>query len=748
MTTTSPHLDPPPWPHCAAGASPDDPVGCRGVIVDPYDACLAHLPEAFRTTYLAGLAPGTEVHHSGTPFTGDLLHRLLHALRDPDSGRLLVRHARFEAATFSGTADFGGVAFEDVWFDGAVFSGDAVFRRASFDGNAGFSRTVFAGSAGFSKAVFSRAADFGGAVFALDARFDNATFAGATFVGTAFSGDAWFGAATFSEDVRFDRATFTEANFRGAVFSANAGFTRASFSGSALFDRAVFSGAADLREAVFSGDAGFLGVRFDGDARFGGATFSHGADFHDVTFSRDAWFVGVAFSGSARFSSATLAGSARFDAAQFSAEAVFRRTAFSGDAHFAGAVFSGGADFGGAVFSGEAAFRGASFSGDARFGAAAFSAGAFFSGATFETLSRLGPLVCRGELDLSGARFGGPVTIEAASALFTCVRTRWESTATLRLRYATVDLTDAVIEYPLSVTTRPSAFTHDRRPVDESALAGRDPSARITSLSGVDAAHLALTDVDLSGCRLTGTFHLDQLRLEGRCVFADAPAGLHRHGALPARWTQRRTLAEEHHWRAANGSTGWTPAPSGTTPQQPAALAPVYRQLRKSFEDAKNEPDAADFYYGEMEMRRHDGDRPRSERALLTLYWAVSGYGLRASRALAWLLGAMAATVLVMVLWGIPGNDLQAVTTGHLTGQDISLTTDDPTPVNPSGPLRSRLTSQRWEKSLHIVVNSVVFRSSDQNLTTTGTYTEMASRLTEPALLGLAVLALRGRVKR
>ncbi|WP_030832556.1 hypothetical protein [Streptomyces sp. NRRL S-104] len=180
----------------------------------------------------------------------------------------------------------------------------------------------------------------------------------------------------------------------------------------------------------------------------------------------------------------------------------------------------------------------------------------------------------------------------------------------------------------------------------------------------------------------------------------------------------------------------------------PIAAARGSPPVLRVFEDAKNEPDAADFYYGEMEMRRHDGDRPRSERALLTLYWAVSGYGLRASRALAWLFGAMAVTVLIMMLWGIPEDAPRAMRTGHLTGQDISLPTANPTAVNPSGPLSSRLTAQRWEKSVRIVVNSVVFRSSGQNLTTTGTYVEMASRLTEAALLGLAVLAVRGRVKR
>ncbi|MGY1528032.1 hypothetical protein ACW69C_30400 [Streptomyces sp. MN3] len=42
----------------------------------------------------------------------------------------------------------------------------------------------------------------------------------------------------------------------------------------------------------------------------------------------------------------------------------------------------------------------------------------------------------------------------------------------------------------------------------------------------------------------------------------------------------------------------------------------------------------------------------------------------------------------------------------------------------------------------------MVFRSSGQDLTTTGTYIEMTSRVTEPVLLGLAVLAICNRVKR
>ncbi|MFF7680981.1 pentapeptide repeat-containing protein [Actinacidiphila glaucinigra] len=482
------------------------------------------------------------------------------------------------------------------------------------------------------------------------------------------------------------------------------------------------------------------------------------ARFDQATFPGDIEFTGTKFSGKALFGGAI-----------FSGEAGFVKAVFSGDAGFLYATFSGTAKFSGATFAGDALFYGATIS-KAWFDGATFFGNAMFAGVTFESVSQLGPVVCERVFSLSGSRFGCPVSIKVAAMRLECQRTQWDSTATLQLRYATVNLTDAVLEYPLSITaqtapfttllgalsegqlaqlrqlassdptTRIESLTIEGVALEEGQLAGSDPRVRIESLRGTDAVHLVLNGVDLGTCLLTGTVHLDQLRLEGECPLPLAPPGL--------RWTARRTMAEEQHWRAAQGRSGWAAAPTGVEVVGPEVLAPVYRQLRKCFEDAKNEPDAADFYYGEMEMRRHDRNRPRAERALLALYWAVSGYGLRASRALGWLLGAMTATVLVMMLWGLPVVDPKPATTGQLTGHTISLTTDTPAPVNPSGPLRSRLTSERWEKAQRIVVNSVVFRSSGQDLTTWGTYTEMACRLTEPVLLGLAALAIRGRIKR
>lgn len=216
------------------------------------------------------------------------------------------------------------------------------------------------------------------------------------------------------------------------------------------------------------------------------------------------------------------------------------------------------------------------------------------------------------------------------------------------------------------------------------------------------------------------------------------------------RHTRRSVIAEEQHWqrgRSADGG-GWPAPAAGPTGAGPAALAAVYRQLRKSLEDGKNEAEAADFYYGEMQMRRHNKARPGGERALLALYWAVSGYGQRASRAFGWLLAAMAVTLVGMVLWGLPVDDPKPRSEGDVVAGHVTLVTDTPPPVNPKGPLTGRVTGRRTEKAGRVVVNSVIFRSSGQNLTTAGTYLEMVSRLAEPVLLGFGLLAVRSRVKR
>ncbi|MET8894797.1 pentapeptide repeat-containing protein [Streptomyces albogriseolus] len=546
------------------------------------------------------------------------------------------------------------------------------------------------------------------------------------------TGRARVGKADFDE-VRFTgEADLRDADFDGycsfasAVFDSGLHFREVRTKGDLRLGRAHVAGDVWLDDTGVAGDAWFMEARFDGTLRFCVDEVGHSAEFRGMTCA-EAYFEGVDFQRGADFTDMRVTGKAGFEGAQFHV----------GSACFDGVDVGGDMPFDGAHFGANATFEGATIGGDVSFLNATPQADVRFRRTVFRRTAVLGPLVCRGTVDFSDAVFENAVTLEVAAGEVRCLRTRWASTAALRLRYADVDLTDAVPAFPVSVVGRPRPFVSpEGERIAEPGLAPKQVS--VVSVKGVDAAYLMLADVDLTRCLFVEAVHLDQLRLEGRCRLAEPPGG--------PRWIRRRTLAEEHHWRATR-YRGWTVAPDSGE-HDPDVLAPVYRQLRKALEDGRNEPGAADFYYGEMEMRRHGDSSSRGERTLLWLYWALSGYGLRATRALTWLLLAMTATVFAMMLWGLPKTDPDPVSEGTADGRRITLTTRKPAPVNPDGPYARRLSGERFEKSLRVVANSVIFRGSGQDLTTTGTYVEMTARLVEPGLLALAVLAVRSRVKR
>ncbi|MEV0090402.1 pentapeptide repeat-containing protein [Streptomyces sp. NPDC050738] len=672
-----------------------------------------------------GLSSGVDIDYRGTAFTPSLLAELLQALCDPTTGRPRIGEARFISATFEGEAQFGWATFEgEATFESAIFNGCARFWSATFKGNADFEAASFMGDAVFVEATFKAGVWFKAAHFEESAKFESAVF----------EGDAWFELATFKEDSTFASSVFrSEARFETSTFE-NVSFQTVSFEGDSRFEVAIFHGDADFRTAMFKDEAQFDRANFKGLAWFQSAAFAGSVSFTSTTFWGGASFGSAAFADDAVFVSAHFRGEARFGEAGF--EGVwFVRTIFAGDVNFARATFKRKADFESARFEREVGFVLVDFERNANFEAA-----------TFERASTIGPLSCAGTVTLSGAVFGTPVTILIAAEHLEFLRTRWSSTAEVRLRYATVDFAYAVVEFPLTISAQPDPFaTADGVVLPETYLVGlRSPEVLLLSLRGVDAAHLVVADVDLSSCKLVGTVHLDQIRLEGVCSFDTTPTG-----TRWVRFTRRRVLAEEHHWRGRPGAQrGWHPATSAGSLARPAQLAPVYRALRKAFEDGKDEPGAADFYYGEMEMRRNDpSGTVATERALLWWYWLLSGYGLRASRALCWLGVAMLATIVLLMGLGLPRDSPKQEATGTVPrgGGRVTFEIDKADPKNPTG---DRFTGERFEKALNVTLNSVVFRSSDQDLTTSGTYIEMGSRLTEPILLGLAVLAVRNRVKR
>ncbi|MFE5862146.1 DUF6207 family protein [Streptomyces virginiae] len=527
--------------------------------------------------------------------------------------------------------------------------------------------------------------------------------------------------------------------------------------GEALFGRARFLEPADFESVQFAGDAFFWLAHFADDALFDEVTFSElalfeeaifelGASFEHAEFHSLAWFQDTVFGPDADFAHATFDRGVFFSRAQIFGEAAFHGAKFAADATFVSVEISEKAWFDGVTFSQDAVFAGARFNTDARFPGTEFA-------------QRLvGPIVCGGVMDLAHTALRAPVRIRIAATRISLYGAQIEAALTLDIRYAIIDLLDAVLSQPVAINFHPRPIDFNNAPVPEDPLTGQEQRPSVVNLAGVDVAFLALSGVDLSDCLFTGAHHLDQLRFEGHVLFAEPPPPV--RARLPMRrWTRRRTIAEEHHWRAlplpgrrAARSRAWQPGPShpdpATTPGT-KELAATYRQLRKALEDGKNEPGAADFYYGEMEMRRLDHGTPFGERILLHAYWLVSGYGLRASRALVALGVAIALTVVLMMLWGLPHPKPKQTATGTMPapGSQIQLVIDKGDPAL-SGPLNSRWTLSRAEKAGHVVLNSVVFRSSGQDLTTAGTWIEMFSRFSEPVLLGLAALAARGRIKR
>ncbi|MFD4874067.1 pentapeptide repeat-containing protein [Streptomyces sp. NPDC058420] len=532
------------------------------------------------------------------------------------------------------------------------------------------------------------------------------------------------------------QAYFTDCKFTGAIlsitgtFQNHISFASSEFEGIIQFSDAEFLGGIEFTGAHFKDSALFGNVKFHEGASFDGVHFSDWANFEEAIFTKDAFFQDSHFK-KATFDGAQFLDWALFEGASFNTEASFNRATFENAANFTNVTFEGFAQFIESRFFGATEFHNVTVGSD----------GAFFNKARFTEMSRFGPIRCEQVLDLSHAHFEHPVLLDVDAGNVSLRHAVFASHASVQIARAYVDLTHAVLNQPVDIIGAPLTLNFETGAVQT--------VASLTSLRGVDCAMLTVASLSLTNCTFSGVIHLDQLRLEGRWYFNRSPRG---YSAIPPfRHTSRQVIEEERRRRALSGRSSshrtWGGGPIDRTVPRYDALAIIYRQLRKSREDAKDEPGAADFYYGEMEMRRLSCKWGTSERWLLQLYWLLSGYGLRASRALGWLALAMLTTILLLMAFGLPQSEPKQEAVGIVppNGGMVTFEIDKENPKNPSD---ERLSSARFEKSLKVTLTSVVFRSSGQDLTTSGDYIEMASRFSEPVLLGLAVLAVRGRVKR
>ena len=467
--------------------------------------------------------------------------------------------------------------------------------------------------------------------------------------------------------------------------------------------------------------------RVDERVDFTGTVFSDPVMFSDVTFRRDVIFSGAVFLSDAMFGTppADQASRVKWRApggTSFAADVDFAAAEFRGDLLFEYVLLGGDCNFMRADFHNECRidirdywlelaanmdpeeapdlFHEADERSDDRQAVVSFKQARFRDGAIIELLP--------GMASFATAEIGDSVQITISGSL---------------------ELDHVAVKHPIAV------------------LADRHPGTgqpEISSLSGatIQAPLMVGEGVALHRCRFGGTIGLDRLQspagrlrlthLAGRQVLADEIVWRAYHQTRQPRRPVRRMLRMPDWVSAAEEIVSeevefeevefeeHQPCPAVA---DPSMIAGLYRQLRQGLEAANNAPGAADFYYGEMEMRRSAATG--IERPLLALYCLVAGYGTRASRALATCLAV-------------------------LTGSTALLRFGPRSLRSPCSGAACPDWSDYWETFVFLTRWSVSLLPTPevQGLSTMGQAVLIVVRLLVPLLVALTVIAVRSRIQR
>jgi uncharacterized protein YjbI with pentapeptide repeats len=573
--------------------------GCRGAAVSD-GLCVPHMEPITRDRVLGGWRSGGSLDLRGIRIDDDFLQQILAGAPSNAVGGMTLRDVAFDEANFTVRLNFDDATLDTV-----------TFRAAQFDQAASFSDCRFASPPSFEDAQFLRTAVFDHATFPGETLFSRCRFGGrATFEECQFGSRAWFAWTRFDATASFERATFADSAF----------FNQAQFQGGVSFDDVTLGEGADFSQASMGNDVWFQRMRAGDNLGFTGAVFGDRCYFDDAAIGDGALFVGCQFGRRCRFSGTSFGREARMDQSQF------------------------GSDFSlaGASFDGRVLFTKSTFGENAAIVATNFRGGASFEEAHFGPKVLFGPVLSTSPISFREAALQRPRRFAVSAPVIRASRMSLPDGGRLQARWAEIDLSDC--QFPKATTISPldAPATEEEHwgiyvLAPENANIDDLSRPRLVSLVSSDVANLVLTDVDLSACHFAHASNLDRLKIEnGRFARVSRLIGLR----FP-----RRAIAEEHEWRAARAGflsalwgRGWHPAATrrrwplttGDTPELgPPLLEGIYRSLRKGREDANDEPGAADFYYGEMEMRRLGARSFSMEGAILRLYQILAGYGLR-----------------------------------------------------------------------------------------------------------------------
>lgn len=574
----------------------------------------------------------------------------------------------------------GRQQFLQWWFEGSKFGDGSDLSKCYFKIRS-FQDCVFGSSVSFANSVFTRAI---------------------------------FRRAHFGDDADFERAKFgVRADFHSARFGARARFSHARFKSSQFFS------------AQFGSEASFSSAVFELKARFHNARFGARAGFTEVSFRAASDFGGAYFGEKLQMAKAQFAGQPRFVGATFGPRARLTSWRVRGDLDMRSAHFHGPMSLRGAQISENAIFDFAGFDGSVDMGAVRCGGSAFFGDVGINAADRFGPLHAAEKITFRSAIVRSPCAFSLGGSL--------------------IDFSDARFLAPLRITVSSGDVAMERLQNDSrlvltvpQPIGVKSVPPRLISVRGADLASVVIAGVDVKALRFQGAEGIDGLRIDSGIAFQHAPRGPRTH---------REVIAEEHALRAeANSNANWRP-PATEQPNAldsskvgTAELARIYRGLRKAREDSRDAPGAADFYYGEMEMRRLQAREQLGEGnglaswalhagiyLLLELYRVFGGYGVRPGRP--FLLFAFLAGM--GAIW---------IDCGDLIHQVLASEDSAPPKLAPAS----------FEQCVVFVLRSALLLPTSPGFasSTGAEWIQIAARILGPLLIGLFAFGLRARVSR
>lgn len=543
-----------------------------------------------------------------------------------------------------------------------------------------------------------------------------------------------FDDCVFGHRVSFARASFARALFRRARFGDDVDFERTDFGVRADFHSASFGDRVRFSHSRFHSTQ-FFAARFGEEAGFGGTRFAIGAHFHNARFGPRPNFAEARFADSVDFGGAFFGEKSQMMKIHFAAPPSFLGASFGprarltdwsveGDLNMRSTHFLGAASLQGAEVTGNLILAYANFEGTVDISGVHVSESAYLGDLAINGADRFGPLHVDGKLDLRGAIVRSACAFVLSASEIDLTDVRFGAPARISVGSGDVVMERAESEARLVLTTPQPIGVKTARP-------------RLVSVRGADLDEVVLSGFDVRALRFAGAEGIDGLRIESDSSFEHSPRG---------RRTHREVIAEEHAMRAARSEDGWE-APTTrdgaighAPPVGPAELARIYRGLRKAREDMRDAPGAADFYYGEMEMRRLEareelrhwrGVGPWALHAgsylLLELYRLCGGYGVRPSRPL------LLFTILTVLaaLWVDAGGLIH-----HL--------------VTVAGVALPKTVAADFGQCLVFVLRSALLlpTSTEVRAGTGAEWIQIAARVLGPLLVGLFAFGMRARVHR